>query len=288
MTAELGAVIPHGVLGTDPGAARAFAVGAEELGYTHLLAYEHVLGAAVGDGLRSGWTGPYTTEDPFHEPFVLYAFMAAATRTIGFVTGVMVLPQRQTALVAKQAAELAILSGGRFRLGVGIGWNEVEYTSLGIPFARRAARYDEQLDLLRRLWADPVVSYHGEFETVPHAGINPLPPGGVPLWLGTAGAPRALDRVARVADGWIPGMRLAADAAEALDRLRTARAATGRPPLGVQARLIAADLSRDAWAKAVHDWADAGATHVAVSGLRMGLTTVDEQLRFLADVAADI
>jgi len=198
---RIGAVLPHHEIGTDPGAIRAYAEGLEALGITHLLIYDHVLGA---DRDRpGGFTGPYDKDVAFHEPFAVLSFIAAVTSTIELTTAVLILPQRQTVLVAKQAAELALLSGGRFRLGVGIGWNRVEYDALNVPFARRGRRQAEQVDLLRRLWTEDSFSYEGEFHTVDQAGINPRPAELVPIWFGGR-APALLERCARVGDGWVP------------------------------------------------------------------------------------
>ena len=149
---RIGVVFPQTELGGDVGAVRAYARGAEELGFTHVLAYDHVLGA--DPAVYTGWAGPYDVHTTFHEPMVLYGYLAAAT-SMELVTGIIILPQRQTALVAKQAAEVDLLSRGRFRLGVGLGWNAVEYEALGQDFATRGRRMDEQVGLLRRLWTEP-------------------------------------------------------------------------------------------------------------------------------------
>jgi probable F420-dependent oxidoreductase len=195
-----GAVFPQNEIGSDPGAVRDFAQAAEDLGYDYLLAYDHVLGADPAG--RDDFTpGRYTHEDMFHEPFTLFAYLAALTERIELATGVLVLPQRQTALVAKQAAEVDVLSGGRLILGVGSGWNYVEYESLGEDFRTRGRRLEEQVGLLRRLWAEPIVDFEGEFHRVPRAGLNPLPGREIPIWMG-GGAPAVLDRIGRIGDGW--------------------------------------------------------------------------------------
>lgn len=284
---KFGALVPHPQLGTDGGAIRAFATGLEALGYHHVLCYEHVLGA--GRANRPDWTGPYDESDPFHEPVALYSFMAGATQTLGFMTGILVLPQRQTALLAKQVAELAIVSGGRFRLGVGIGWNRVEYEALGVPYERRAARYDEQLGLLRQLWTEPVVDFDGEFHRVPEAGINPLPPTPIPVWLGCGDSPVALDRVVRLADGWVPSFRGAADAEPALQVLRAACDKAGRSigTMGIEARLVLADIPRDDWGDMIESWRGAGASHLSISTYRLGLETLDQHLEFFETFSND-
>jgi probable F420-dependent oxidoreductase len=170
---QVGVVFPQTEIGADPAGVRAFAQAAEELGYQHLLAYDHVLGADVS--ARPDWAGPYTAEHQFHEILVLFGYLAGVAPGLELVTGVLVLPQRQTALVAKQAAEIDILTGGRFRLGVGLGWNFVEFEALGEEFRNRGRRAEEQIEVLRRLWTEPVVTFDGEYHRIPAAGINPLP-----------------------------------------------------------------------------------------------------------------
>src|SRR5215475_7588104 len=170
---RIGVVFPQTEIGSDPGAVREYAQAAEELGYSHILAYDHVLGANTAS--RPGWRGPYTSETQFHEPFVLFGYLAGLTQKIELVTGIIILPQRQTALVAKQAAEIDVLSGGRLRLGVGIGWNEVEYAAQGEDFHNRGKRIEEQVTLLRELWTNPLVQFDGEYHHVPDAGLKPMP-----------------------------------------------------------------------------------------------------------------
>ncbi len=198
---RLGAVFPTSDIGTDPVAIRDFAQGVEELGLDHLITYDHVLGADHADR-DPPLTGPYTEHDAFHEPFVLFGYLAAVTSRLELVVGVLVLPQRQTALVAKQAAEVAILSGGRLRLGIGTGWNWVEYDALGVPYRSRAGRLEEQVDVLRRLWAEPLVTVHGKHHDIERAGILPMPDGPIPIWFG-GGAEPQLRRAARLGDGFL-------------------------------------------------------------------------------------
>src|ERR1700691_3634865 len=168
---QIGVVFPQTELGGDVGAVRAYAQGVEQLGYAHLLAYDHVVGA--DPEIHKGWAGPYNIDTTFHEPFVLYGFMAAIT-SLELVTGIIIAPQRQTALLAKQAAEVDILTEGRFRLGIGVGWNSVEYEALGQNFKTRGRRQEEQIGLLRRLWTERSVSHEGEFDRVTGAGLAPL------------------------------------------------------------------------------------------------------------------
>ncbi len=198
---RIGVVFPQTEIGGDVGAVRAYAEQVEHLGYRHLLAYDHVLGA--DPAAHPGWSGPYDLESTFHEPFVLFGFLAGCT-SLELVTGIIILPQRQTALVAKQAAAVDVLSNGRLRLGVGLGWNAVEYEALGKTFSDRGQRVDEQVELLRRLWTDQSVTFHGTYEHVTGAGLAPLPvQRPIPVWFG-AQSPPAYRRAGRLGDGWLP------------------------------------------------------------------------------------
>ncbi len=214
--------------GSDVGAIREFAQAAEAMGYVHLRTGEHVLGANVGS--RPDRRGPYGHTDLWHEPFVLYGYLAGVTQTIEFVTSILILPQRQAALVAKQAAELDVVSGGRLRLGIGIGWNDVEYEALGQSFGDRGRRCEEQMELMRALWTRELVTFNGRWHTVTDAGLNPMPvQRPIPMWIGggpgsvlatsTAGADRVLRRVARMADGWFPSVGLQTGVQEVTARL---------------------------------------------------------------------
>jgi len=200
---RIGAVFPTCEIGTDPIAIRDWAQAAESLGYSHIICYDHVLGAEHADRTPP-LLGPYDENDPFHEPFVLFGYLAGVTTHVEMMTGVLILPQRQTALVAKQAAELAILSGGRFRLGVGTGWNHVEYDALGYAFADRGAMLDEQVELLRALWQERLVDFEGRFHRVERAGLLPRPPSAIPIWFGGM-TPPAVRRAARLGDGFVFG-----------------------------------------------------------------------------------
>src|SRR5579864_3397066 len=196
---RIGVVFPQTEIGNDPIAIRDYAQAVEDLGYQHVLAYDHVLGAGLAH--RPNWQGPYTSETPFHEVFVLFGYLAAVTHKVELVTGILIVPQRQTALVAKQAAQVDILSQGRLRLGVGIGWNEVEYEALGEDFHTRGARSGEQITVLRLLWTQPVVDFKGRWHHIPEAGINPLPvQRPIPIWLGGE-ADAVLERVGTMGDG---------------------------------------------------------------------------------------
>jgi probable F420-dependent oxidoreductase len=169
---QIGVVFPQTEIGPDGGAVRSYGHRVEELGFRHVLAYDHVLGA--DRAVHRGWDRPYDSATTFHEPLVMFGFLAALT-SLELVTGIIILPQRQTALVAKQAAEVDLLSGGRLRLGVGLGWNYVEYEALGQDFATRGRRIEEQVALMRRLWTEPSLSHAGPFDRITGAGIAPLP-----------------------------------------------------------------------------------------------------------------
>ncbi len=260
---KFGVVYPQTQLGADPLVMRDFLQAAEELGYHHLLVYDHVLGA---NPARAGWQSgrPYTYTDSFNEPFTLFAWMAAQTERIGFMTGVLILPQRQTALVAKQAAQVDLLSGGRFRMGVGIGWNEVEYSSLGMDFRTRGARCEEQIELLRLLWTRDLVNYRGRFDTIDDAGLNPLPRRPVPIWIGGT-ADAVLERAARMSDGWV-----AQSGDPQLHRDHTAKfwayaeAAGSADRVGLHTRLSTQQVPESEWESYVAGWEALGATELAV------------------------
>ncbi|MFQ5436585.1 MAG: LLM class F420-dependent oxidoreductase, partial [Anaerolineae bacterium] len=197
---KIGLVYPQIEYSNDPIAIRDYAQTAEALGYDFIVAYDHVLGA--NPDRPGGWQGPYTYVNPFHDPFVMFSYMAAQTERIAFATGILILPQRETAVVAKQAATLDLLSSGRFRLGVGNGWNKVEFVALNQDFHTRGRRMEEQVQLLRRLWTEDLITYEGEWHTIPDAGLNPRPNRRIPIWFG-GGADAVLRRIARLGDGWM-------------------------------------------------------------------------------------
>jgi probable F420-dependent oxidoreductase len=282
---RIGVVFPQTEIGAAAGSVRAYGTRVEELGYTHILAYDHVVGA--DPDAHAPWRGPYDVHTTFHEPMVLFGCLAALT-SLEMVSGIVILPQRQTVLAAKQAAEVDLLTEGRFRFGVGIGWNAVEYEALGKVFHDRGRRFDEQIALLRRLWTEPVVTFEGRYERVTAAGIAPLPvQRPIPLWLG-ARSPRACERVGRLADGWFPQMGPGAEFEAAIDRIRTAAAAAGRDPAAVQIEPQVAfrqgELS--ALVDEVGAWRERGATHLSVSTMRAGLGAVEGHLDALAEIAA--
>jgi probable F420-dependent oxidoreductase len=279
---NIGVVFPQTEIGADRGAIRSYAQQVEELGFSHVLAYDHVLGA--DPAVHAPWTGPYDVDTTFHEPFVLFGYLAGFT-SLELVTGIIILPQRQTALVAKQAAEVDLLTGGRFRLGIGLGWNAVEYEALGKSFADRGRRMDEQVELMRRLWTERTVTFAGTYETVTAAGLAPLPvQRPIPVWFGGQSA-RAYVRVGRLADGWFPQVppdsrldearRIIAAAAEEAGRDPATIAMEGRVSWGGPDRLI----------DHVGRWRAAGASHVSINTMSAGLGSVDGHLEALAAAA---
>ena len=281
---RIGVVFPQTELGGDVGAVRAYAEHVEALGFTHVLAYDHVVGA--DPSVHTGWGGPYDVDTTFHEPMVMFGFMAGVTTTLEFVTGVIILPQRQTALVAKQAAEVDLLSNGRFRLGVGIGWNAVEYEALGEDFSTRGKRSEEQIDLMRRLWTQRSVTFDGRFDQVTGAGLAPLPvQRPIPVWIGSAND-RGYERAGRIADGWFPMFPPGPDLDAARSIVERAAAEAGRDPsaIGMEGR-VEWRGNPDQVAKHVAKWADAGATHLSINTMGAGLDTVDDHLAALSAAA---
>jgi probable F420-dependent oxidoreductase len=279
---EFGAILPQFPRGTDPDRYRTFAETAEQLGFGHLLAYDHVVGP---DPDREGWEGIYTNEVPLHEPLTLFGHLAAVTADVSLVTGILILPQRQTALVAKQAAEVDVLSEGRLRLGVGIGWNELEYVALGEAFSKRGRRVEEQVEVLRALWTEDLVDYDGAFHDVPEVGINPRPvQQPVPVWMG-GGADVVLQRIARQADGWaLPGNpfdELAAKLADLEGYLDEEGRSLDDLALHGRMRL---DGAPDEWVETARQWRDLGATHVSVG---VGGDSPVEDLEAFADALGE-
>jgi probable F420-dependent oxidoreductase len=280
---QIGVVYPQIELGGDPDAVRSIGRATEELGFDHLLAYDHVLGA-VHEGRNPPLTGPYTERDPFHDPFVLFAYLAGMTERIGFVTGILIVPQRQTALVARQAADVQVLSGRPFRLGVGVGWNYVEYEALGQDFHTRGAREEEQIGLLRRLWTEPVTDFTGRFDRIDRAATLPHPTSPIPIWLGGFGD-AALKRAARVGDGFIFGGRTA-DIYGAWDRVRSLVAEEGRSvaDFGGEYAIFTTKGPGEVAAK-IRDWGEAGGTHASVVTMNLGLDSTEAHIDYLAKVA---
>jgi len=282
---RIGVVFPQTEIGGDVGAVRAYALRAEELGFRHVLAYDHVVGA--DPAVHQGWHGPYDVASTFHEPLVLFGYLAAIT-SLELVTGVIILPQRQTVLVAKQAAEVDLLSRGRFRLGIGLGWNTVEYEALGQDFSNRGRRVEEQVELLRRLWTEPSVSYIGRDHRVTGAGLAPLPvQRPIPVWFG-AQSDRAYQRAGRLADGWFPQVRPGPELDQARAVVERAAAQAGRDPreIGMEGRATWRG-SPDTLAEHTRSWQEAGCTHLSVNTMGAGLRSVDEHLAVL-ETAAEV
>ena len=283
---RLGAIFPQNEIGNDPVAIREWAETAEGLGYDHILAYDHVLGASTAN--RPDWSGPYTDQTPFHEIFILFGYFAAITSRVELVTDVLILPQRQTALVAKQAAQIDLFSNGRLRLGIGIGWNEVEYVGLNENFRNRGARSEEQIAVMRALWTEPVVNFKGRWHEIPEAGINPLPvQRPIPVWIGGT-ADAAVERTGRIGDGWFPQMGPDDTARAKLDVLRTAAQGAGRDlqAIGIEPRVNLAQASLTEAAAQAERWRALGATHLSVSFMKAGHATAREHIAALAEAKA--
>ncbi len=285
---RVGVVLPQMEIGADPGVIREYAETSEAAGYDHLIAYDHVLGV---DANRPGrGAGAYTHEALFHEPMVLFGFLSGVTTRIELWTGILILPQRPTALVAKQAAEVAVLSGGRLVLGVGVGWNDVEYEALGQDFGTRGRRMEEQIGLLRELWAKPVVTFEGEFDRVTAAGINPLPAATIPIWMGGQ-ADRVMDRIGRLGDGWLVQPALRDDPggiAPYVERIHEAARAAGRDPseVGLESRVSVAGLSIGQQVELAREWEALGCTHVTLNTMGAGLETAAAHLEAVRGFAA--
>jgi probable F420-dependent oxidoreductase len=282
---KIGIVFPQTEIGSDPAAIRDYAQTAEGLGYSHVLAFDHVLGA--NPDRPGGWAGPYTFLTPFHEVFVLFSYLAGITRRLELVTGILILPQRQTALVAKQAASLDLLSGGRLRLGVGLGWNEVEYTGLNEDFHNRGKRIEEQVALLRRLWTEPLVDFKGQWHTIPDAGINPLPvQRPIPIWFGGHAEP-VLRRTARLGDGWMPNYRDPAEARPTLDLLDRflEEAGRSRSQIGIEPRLSCGVGDPKTWETLLRGWQAEGATHLSFNTMGSGFKTPQEHIQAIRKFA---
>jgi len=259
---KLGAALPLSDFGGEPTTVSAYAQTAEALGYDHLCATDHVLG--VNAASRPDWGNRNTSADLFHDPFVLFGFLANATKHIGFSVQVLILAQRQTALVAKQAACVDVLSGGRMRLGIGIGWNEAEFVALNESWGDRGIRSAEQVEVMRQLWANDHVTFDGRWHTIPDAGINPRPASGtIPVWFG-GHHEKAVQRAARLADGWImlahpPGQQ----ATDAFDQLRSAAREAGRDPGEIGLEVWMSPVGEpDAWREEVQFWKQSGVTHI--------------------------
>ena len=276
---ELGVVFPQTEIGADPAAIRDYAEGVDEMGLSHMLVYDEVLGTDPSG--HEGWSGTFDYEDMFHEPLVLYGYLAGITRKIRLVTSILVITARQTALVAKQAAEVDVLSDGRFTLGLGLGWSRVAYRGLGEDFQNRGRRCEEQIEVLRALWTKESVDFTGEWHRIEHAGINPLPvQRPIPIWLG-GGAEPVVRRIGRLADGWLVS-EVAPDAefASTLERMRGYAEEAGRDPasIGLNAEIEVSSTPSEQWAAEAEKWDSLEATHLSVQTMGAGLRSVDEHL----------
>ena len=286
---NIGVVFPQVEIGQDPAVIRDYAQAVEAMGYTHILAFDHVLGA--NPERPGGWKGPYTYRHVFHEPFVLFGFLAAVTQRVELVTGIVILPQRQTALVAKQAAAVDVLSRGRLRLGVGVGWNPVEFEALGENFKNRGKRVEEQIVVMRALWTKELVTFEGQWHRVTDAGINPLPhrrP--IPIWMGGE-SEVVLHRAARMADGWMPHFRPSADAQSIVDRLHGDIKAAGRDPsrFGIEGRMTLSQVPPEQRVKELAAWrAMHGITHLCVHTVGLGLTSSGDHVKALEQFKKDV
>jgi probable F420-dependent oxidoreductase len=278
---RVGVVFPQTESGTDPGFIREYTQVTEELGYRHILAYDHVLGASLEN--RPDWSGPYSSSDVFHEPFVLFSYMAAIADDLEFVTGVIISPQRQTVLLAKQAACLDVLNKGRFRLGIGVGWNDIEFTGLNENFRNRGKREEEQMELMRLLWTNETIDYQGQYHTIPEAGINPLPvQRPIPIWLGGK-TDIAYRRAATLADGFMPQFPPDDQGARIVEQIRQYVTEAGRNPdeFGLEARVSLMDKSPDVWAEEFEGWRALGATHISINTMRMGLESPSDHIEMI-------
>jgi len=275
---RIGVVFPQIEFPCDPAAIRDFAQTAEGLGFSHILAYDHVLG--VNPERPGGWQGPYTFQNPFEEPLTLFSFMAALTEKIEFTSGIIILPQRQTALFAKQAATLDVLSGGRLRIGIGLGWNAVEYEALNENFFNRGRRIEEQVEVLRQLWIQPLVTFTGRWHTITGAGLNPLPvQRPIPLWFGGHAEP-VLKRAARLGDGWMPNYRRVVEARQSLDRLNSLLELENRSrnEFGLEVRLPYGEGDIQLWQTIMQEWQPEKVTHFSLNTMGAGFETPAKHL----------
>lgn len=281
---KLGLVYPQIELGGDPEAVRTLGRGAEQLGYDYLLAYDHVVGAEHADREPPLW-GPYTENDPFHDPFVLFSYLAGMTETLEFASGVIILPQRQTVLVAKQAADLDLLSGERFRMGVGVGWNYVEYEALGQDFATRGARANEQIEFMRKLWSEPLLDWKGEFDRIERGNVLPQPKRQIPIWIGGF-SPPAFRRGAKLGDGFMFAGTLerTIPALAEVERLGQENgrdmSAYGRELVRTRPGDLQTTLDE------LRQWRDLGGSHFAASSMDMGLDSAEAHLDYFGQVIA--
>lgn len=283
---ELGVIYPQIELGGDPRALRRFAVAAEDLGYEHLVLYDHVIGCSQQDRDPPLW-GPYTEHDPFHDPLVAFAYLAGLTEQIQFVTGILILPQRQTVLVARQTADLDLMSGGRLRLGVGAGYNPLEYHALGADFSKRGKKLNEQIPYLRRLWQEELISFDGEFDQIDRANIVPRPRRQIPIWFGGF-ADAMFRRAVRFGDGFIFGYGLGDDAMNGWVRVQELLDEAGRSQEEFGAQFLMhppeQPYSDQQTLEGMERLRDAGATHASLYTMDRGLTDVGQHIEYMASI----
>jgi probable F420-dependent oxidoreductase len=278
---QLGVAFPQDTTMLDPGAVREYAQAVEAMGYDFVHGGEHVLGADTTN--RPDWSGPYDIHNVWREPFALHGFLAACTSRVTLGTSILVLPLRQTALVAKQAAEVDVLSNGRFRLGIGVGWNEIEFEAMGMDARTRGKRTEEQIEVLRALWTQESVSFRGTWHTISDAGINPLPvQRPIPIWFGGGGVDTALRRVARLGDGWIPPGRHG-DTGPIIEKFRGYLKESSRDAskVAIAGRHNIAGCTPDDWVAAYQGWRAIGATHLSASTNGAGVETADDHIATL-------
>jgi probable F420-dependent oxidoreductase len=283
---KLGVIYPQIELAGDAAALGSFAQAAEELGFEHLVMYDHVIGASHEDRDPPLW-GPYTENDPFHDPLIAFAYLAGLTERIAFVSGILILPQRQTVLVARQTADIALMSGGRLRLGVGAGYNPLEYHALGADFGTRGKRLTEQIGYLRRLWSEELISFEGRFDQIDRANIVPRPTAPIPIWCGGF-AEAMFRRAVAQAEGFIFGYGLGQDAAEGWARVQQLLAEAGRPVEGFGAQFLlhppqAAYRDQEV-TEGLLRLADIGATHASIFTMGRGFTTVEQHIEYFSGV----
>ena len=286
---EIGVIFPQTEIEPDVVAIRDFAQAAQDMGYSYLFIADHVLGADAS-AYDHPLFGMYNHESVVHESLTTMGYLAAVAPGMGLMTGILILPQRQTALVAKQAAEIDVLCGGRLRLGIGVGWNFVEYEALGMNFQDRGARSAEQIEVMRQLWTNESVDFHGKWHDITHAGINPLPvQRPIPVWLGV-GSPLApippdvaLRRVARIADGWCPNFAPDESGYALQEKVHNYMAEYGRDPseLGLDGRMGTAGSPPEAWGDRVAAWREMGASHLSIENRRAGLKTADDHIEMM-------
>ncbi len=279
---RLGITFPQGSIPADPDELRNYVTGVEELGFDHLLVPDHILGA--DPAVHAGWKGVYDVVDAFHEPLVLFGYLSAFS-SLEFVTGVLVLPQRQAAVVAKQAAQVDVLSRGRLRLGVGIGWNVPEFEGLGADFASRGRRIDEQIEVMRLLWTTESVTFTGADHTLNGVGIAPLPlQRPIPVWIGAERATRAFERVGRIGDGWMAMGPPTDDAAAGQKIIRMAAERAGRDPdsIGIEAWVNFDGEDGDRMMAEIAGWRELGATHVSINTRTRPAVPVERSLELAA------